>query len=393
VRISMWSDSYYPYVSGVTRSIATVRETLIAMGHDVSLFCPAYPGASPEPGVYRFPSLRAPTNKRYYVALPFCLGLESRVKGLSPDVVHIHSPFNLGKLGFRMGKRLGWPVVFTYHTMYNMYSHYVPLFGERVSGIVEGLALKVAGECDFVITPSQAVKDYLLRKGLRSNIAAIPHGIDLTQFQEGNPDSARKTYGLPRGIPVIVTSGRLGKEKNLETLLRAYALSLKEVDSVLLVVGDGPLKEPLRKLAEDLGAGKRVVFTGQVAPDSMPDIYAAGSLFLFTSLTDTQGVVIVEAKAAGLPAVAVGALGVKDMIRDGVDGFLCDDHPGEIAERIVFLLKNPSEMESFRKNAKRLAQSFSKENQTRKLLEVYRSVLGGRIPAPSTDVADTDPAR
>ncbi|QUL98450.1 MAG: glycosyltransferase family 4 protein [Candidatus Fermentithermobacillus carboniphilus] len=374
MHISMWSDSYYPYVSGVTRSIATSREALKALGHRVSLFCPSYPGTRPEEDIYRLPSFKAPTNPGYYVAIPLRPGLFSTLRAQSPEVIHIHSPFNLGKLGLRFGKRLDVPVVFTYHTMYGMYSHYVPILGRSASRLVELATFKTANQADVLITPSSAIRDYLRENGVKSEVFVIPNGIDVPEFQNGDRGFLRRAFGIPEGVPVVLTCGRLGKEKNLDTLLRSFSIVSQKVDSVLLLVGDGPERESLKALSVTLGISERVIFAGTVSPGRMPDIYAGADLFLFTSLTDTQGLVIVEAKAAGLPAVAVAALGVKDMVEDQVDGFLCRNEPEEIAERVIFLLENPSLLRKMKENAKKAALRFSKEETARKLLECYKSV-------------------
>lgn len=376
MRIAMFSDSYYPYVSGVTRSIAAARETLAAMGHEVPIFCPAYPGAKSEEGVYRIPSLKAPTtNAGYYVALPFLFRLGKRVTALKPDVIHIHSPFNLGKAGYAIGRRFGIPVVFTYHTMYNLYSHYVPIFGRSVSNVVEGMAFKVARSVDAVVTPSSVIAEYLMSHGVASPMVPIPNGINVEELQSGDPTFLGSKLGIPAGTAVVLTCSRLGVEKNVGTLLRSFAITAQRTHAVLVLVGDGPLKASLQALASALGISERAYFAGGFPPARMPDVYAGADLFLFASLTETQGLVIVEAKAAGLPAVAVGALGVKDMVRDNEDGFLCGNDPAELAEKTVALLEKPALLASMRGNARRNAELFSKEASAAKLLSCYRSVI------------------
>lgn len=379
MRVAMWSDSFYPYVSGVTKSVDTLRKTLIELGHEVDLYCPNYPGTvDHDRGIKRLPSFPAPTNRNYYVAIPSVPGLFGEVKRSSPDVIHSHSPFNLGKRGIDIGRKIGIPVVLTYHTMYNMYAHYVPVIGQKIPPVIESLALATCRECDLVITPTKTIQEYLLEKGLKTPCMAIPNGIDLSPFSKTEPSRARQTYGIPEGVPLVVTSARLGKEKNLEVLLEAFAHSSKKVESFLLIAGDGPLKHHLKQLTADLGISRNVVFAGFVKPEFMPHIYAAGDVFLFTSLTDTQGLVILEAKASGLPAIAVAALGVKDMIRDGIDGYLCPNDPAALAEKVVYLLTNQGEREAMSRNARKSAQSFSREAQASKILDAYERLIRGQ---------------
>ena len=375
MNIAMVSDSYYPYISGVTRAVSTLKDTLVKMGHRVSIYCPAYPNAAPEEGVKRLPSLRSPTNAAYYVAVPPFFGLRRSLLRFRPDVIHIHSPFNLSRAGYSIGRRHGIPVVMTYHTMYNMYSHYVPVGGKRVSQAVERMAFRVANAVDAVITPSRVLADYLREHGVTSPIFPIPNGIPVEEFQGGDPHYARERYGIPGGIPVIISCGRLGIEKNVEVLLKAFARLRAKKDAALLLVGDGPLRDELQNLARSLGIADRTFFAGSVPPEAMPHMYASADLFMFASLTDTQGLVLVEAKAAGVPAVAVGALGVKDMVLDGEDGYLCANDPDEIAERAAYLLGNPGVLSRMQENAKRNAMSFSKEAAASKILSCYESVL------------------
>ncbi|HHY12090.1 MAG TPA: glycosyltransferase family 4 protein [Firmicutes bacterium] len=370
----MWTDSYYPYISGVTRSVATTRDTLKRMGHDVSVFCPSYPGAAHEEGVYRFQSIKAPTKPDYYVAIPANPKHLIALNEISPEIIHIHSPFNLGKMGLRMGGLLGIPVVFTYHTMYNMYSHYIPIIGQMASELVESGAFITAKQVDAVIAPSTAIRDYLAEHNVRTRIFVIPTGIDTDRFRHGNPEYIREAFNIPSQVPVLLSCGRLGQEKNPETLVKAFALIQKSIDCFLVMVGDGPMQETLVKLAEDLGISHRIIFAGKLPPNIMPHMYAGSDVFLFSSVTDTQGLVIVEAKSAGVPCVAVGALGVKDMIENSVDGLLCENAPEDIAAKALALLEDPELLSTMKSNALANADKFSLRQSCAKLVECYMEI-------------------
>ncbi|HOV66245.1 MAG TPA: glycosyltransferase, partial [Bacillota bacterium] len=242
MQISMWTDSYYPYISGVTRSIKLTKDTLTRMGHSVSVFCPSYPEANQEPNVYRFPSIKSPTKPDYYIAVPVNPKHLMAIKELAPDVIHAHSPFNLGKMGITVGTILDIPTVFTFHTMYNMYSHYVPLIGNSIAELIEFGAIGTAKSVDAVIAPSSAIRDYLRDHGVTTDIFVIPTGIEIDQFRNGDASYIRETYGVPDDLPILLTCGRLGREKNPECLLRAFSIIRKSLDSVLVMVGDGPLR-------------------------------------------------------------------------------------------------------------------------------------------------------
>jgi 1,2-diacylglycerol 3-alpha-glucosyltransferase len=228
---------------------------------------------------------------------------------------------------------------------------------------------------DAVVTPSSVLADYLRSHGIETPLFPIPNGIPVESFQGGDRNYARERYGIPKDLPVIVSCGRLGIEKNIEVLLRAFAAVRAKRDAAILLVGDGPLREHLRNLSVSLGVGDRTFFTGSVPPDVMPHMYASADLFMFASLTDTQGLVLVEAKAAGLPAVAVGALGVKDMVKDGEDGFLCANDPDDLAGRAVYLLENPQVLSRMQEKARENAMAFSREAAAAKILKCYESVI------------------
>ncbi len=376
LHVSMWTDSYYPYISGVTRAVATMRDTLFSMGHQVSVFCPDYPDVEEEDQVFRFPSIQSPTNRDFYVALPLSLKAYVHFASPLPDVVHIHSPFNLGKHGMNLARWKSIPVVFTYHTMYGMYSHYIPVLGGKVSKVIEDAAFRVARTADVVITPSMSMASYLKEHNAGVKVCAIPNGIALEQFRSGDPHFLERRCDLPRHVPVVLTCGRLGAEKNLNVLLDAFFRVQKKVpDACLVFVGDGPLKPALMDHAKALGIENHVYFAGSVHPSQMAHVYAGAHVFLFTSLTDTQGLVLVEAKAAGVPAVAVAALGPKDMIKDGIDGYLGPNDPDKIAELTVYLLKHPSVLERMSQAARENSEYFSKEACAERLLQCYYSLL------------------
>lgn len=373
----MWSDSFYPYVSGVTRSLAETRESLKGLGHEVLIFAPGYPGALPEEDVFRFPSVPAPTNPGFYLALPFAPGLGRYLNRRRPDVVHIHSPFTAGRMGIRVAKKLDLPLVFTYHTMYALYTHYSPVAGNLLKNTVASYTVAVANRADLVIAPSTAVREYLAGLGVKKPVEVLPSGIKLQDFADRDSEYLRRNGIVPPGRPVVLTAGRLAREKNLDVLLEAFAAT-KVKDAVLVLAGDGPIRRNLESKAQALGIQDRVFFLGKVPPSVMPDVYASGDVFLFTSMTETQGLVIAEAKAAGLPVVAVGALGVTDAVKHEEDGFLLPNDVLAIASALDLLLSDPERRRRMSSRARENAKAFSMDRIARELLEIYERLVAGR---------------
>ena len=211
MNIAMFSDSYYPYVSGVVRSIEIFRQELQQLGHNVYIFAPSYRRQKEEEGVFRFPSITAPTNKDFSLALPFAPGVGKILRDLKIDLVHCHSPFLLGRVGAHAARRHGLPLVFTHHTLYDLYVHYVPLFPGLARRLVLGYVRKFCNRCNLVITPTNVVAERLRELGINAPIQAIPTGLKLEDYANPDPDWLRWEYGVGPEEKVLLCVARFGK--------------------------------------------------------------------------------------------------------------------------------------------------------------------------------------
>lgn len=374
MKIGIFTDSYLPYTSGVVRSIQTFKEELIKQGHDVYIFAPSYKNCSKESRVFRFASIPSLTNRDFSLAVPFSLRLKPVIQGLDLDLIHVHSPFLLGRLGARYARKENIPLVFTYHTLYDQYVHYVPFAQSFTRELAQKVSRDFCNQCDLVIVPTGVVGDYLRRIGVLTQIKKVPTGIKIEEFQKGNPAWLRQRYQIASGDYVLLFVGRLGQEKNVGLLLESFLLVNNEIkNTTLVLVGGGPEAEELRSMAVKLGIAAKVVFTGTLFPPEVVNCYAGSDLFVFTSVTETQGIVIAEAKAAGLPVVAVGANGVSEMVEDGVDGYLTDPEPLQFAEKVCRILKDLKLREDMSRMARRRAEELSSANCTNQLLCCYSS--------------------
>lgn len=385
MRVAVFTDSYRPYTSGVVRSIETFSDELEALGHRVYIFAPRY-GLPPghENDIFRFYSLPTPTNREFNVAIPISLRLKPTLKRLGVDVVHVHSPFILGRLGVRCAHDLGLPLVFTYHTLYDHYVHYIPVAPDLTRKITQHLCVQFSNRCDKVLVPTNVIGDYIRELGVRVPVRKLPTGIRLDHFQSGDAAWFRERLGIDAGEKVLLYVGRLGQEKNLDFLLRAYAKAhhrLKNIRTRLVLVGSGPEDEHLAHLASDLGIADRVVIAGPVPSHEVKHCYAGSDLFVFSSVTETQGLVIGEAKTAGLATVAVKAFGVIEMVEHRVDGFLTEPDEAEFADRVVQLLRNSELLSSFRANARQNAQKLSSRRLAEELVTVYEGLIRGQRKA------------
>ncbi len=384
MKIGIFTDSYRPYTSGVVRSIETFTGEFLKWGHQVYIFGPDSPLIPPrhqsryqsEKGVYRFFSIPAPTFSDYAIPVPVSLQLRSTVKKLGLDIIHVHSPFLLGRLGARMAKKLNIPLVFTFHTLYEQYVHYVP-FAKNVSRkMVRRISRDFCNRCDLVITPSSPVMNHLKRMGVTTPVNVIPTGLDLEEFKDLNPHWLQENFPIEKEDRVLLFVGRLGKEKNLFFLMKCFKEVLtKHSHLKLVLIGSGPLENSLRNLARDLGIKDQVIFTGLLSREQIVHAYASADIFTFPSVTETQGLVIGEAKAAGLPVVAINAFGTSDMIKHGEDGFLCKPSREDFTNRIIALLDEVELYQTMQNKALENSVYLSSSYCAERMLQKYQIMV------------------
>jgi glycosyltransferase involved in cell wall biosynthesis len=358
VRIALFTNNYLPFCGGVTISVETLRQGLEASGHEAWVFGPRLAGAVDVAArVVRYPSLPVTTYPEFALAVPYSRSIDRLVAALEFDVIHAHHPFLLGPAARRLARRHRRPLVFTYHTRYEKYAHYVPL----PLGLVQAAALRLsaafAARADAVLAPSAVIRDELHARGVRTPIAVVPTGIDLDRFRPGDRAAARRRLGLGDGEPVVLYVGRLDREKSVDRVLLAFERVASILPAAQLVlVGQGTETERLRSMAEALPVAARIRFLGLRPHDSLAECYQAADVFLFASETETQGLVLAEAAACGLPAVAVDAPGCDEVVRDGDTGILTKGDPAALAEAVIGLLLDPERRRAMARRAREVAE-------------------------------------
>lgn len=376
MKIGIFTDSYRPYISGVVRSIDTFGKELKKKGHDIYIFCPAYPGAKKEDKVFRFASFPAPTKKDFSVAIPLSWHVSQTVKRLNLDIIHVHSPFLMGYLGRKCARKHKLPLVFTYHTLYDQYAHYMPFLRGLTSKTVKRWGINFSNKCDLVITPTAVIKEYLQESGVKTAVVNIPTGLEISDFARVDKGWLREKYSIPKRDVVLVYVGRLGKEKSVEFLVNSFSKIAKNVkEASLVLVGSGPEEARLKSLAADFNISSKIVFAGLLAKKEVFDAYAGSDIFVFASLTETQGIVLLEAKASGLPAVAVAAFGVQEMVEHGEDGFLTSDDEDIFTKQLLNLVQDNQLRAKMSQQARINAAQFSTEKTTERLLKAYQELL------------------
>jgi glycosyltransferase involved in cell wall biosynthesis len=373
LRVALFTEIYRPAMNGVVASVETLAAALESRGH--SVFCVA-PKMDGEDGsdrrVLRIPSLPlpVPAGTPYRLTLP--LMSRRNVKGLIADldVIHVHSPFVTGWMGVRYARRFGIPLIYTYHTQLEEYAHYVPFEPNATRYAASQLTRTFANLADAVIAPTPAMNQRLRELGVRSRIETLPSGIDVGLFGSGRrrPD-VRERLGAREGEILLLYVGRLAREKNVELLLRAMASAGGE-RLRLAIVGDGPHHQDLVGLALSLGVAGVTRFAGAIPRPELPDIYAGADAFVMPSTTETQGLVQVEALAAGLPVIAADAPQNRDVL--GETGELVESKPEAFAAAF-HRIRVPRDDEAA--GAARLhAQRFSLERYVDRVVALYESV-------------------
>ncbi len=324
MNIVIFTNTYAPHVGGVARSIQAFSEEYRARGHGVLVVAPEFPGMPEhEPDVVRVPAIQNFNASDFSVALPIHPKLGARLDAFQPDIVHAQHPFLLGMSAMRIARHRGLPLVFTHHTLYEQYTHYVPGDSPRLKRFVIELATRYANLCDHVFAPSESIRRLLIERGVRTPITVVFTGVRLEDFARGDGPGFRRRMGIPQDAFVVGHLGRLAEEKNLAFLARAVAgFVAGNPRAHFLVVGSGPSEAVIREVFAAAGLEGRLHVAGVLQKQELADALHAMDVFAFASLSETQGMVLTEAMAAGLPVIALDASGVRDVVVDGRNGRL-----------------------------------------------------------------------
>ena len=380
MHIAYFTNFYLPVVNGVARSVQSFREALTALGHNVFIFAQEDDYEDTEPFIFRYPSLHLPPPVDIPTALPVSSFVDQLIPKLKLDIIHTHHPVLLGQTAAAKARDYNLPLVFTFHTQYHEYTHYIPLPQEQVQEFIRskviGWLREYMRKCQHIIVPSESMRSILVNDyGLVDKYTVIPTGIDITPYKKADGAALREQWNW-QDDKILISAGRLAEEKNWGTLLQAFAIAQKAQPNIRLVLlGDGPQAEALRQLAGELQIAERVTFVGKVPFEEVPNYLKAADLFAFASITETQGLVTLEAMAAGLPVVAVDASGTRDILEHGKQGLLTQNDPAELGEAIRRLVENSSLMTRFKSAALKTSRAYDNTRLARKMLKVYEKAI------------------
>jgi glycosyltransferase involved in cell wall biosynthesis len=304
------------------------------------------------------------------------------------DIVHVHHPFLSGQLALRYCRPAGIPVVFTNHTRYDLYAqYYLPVLPDRLgAGLLQAYMPFFCSEVDLTIAPSQGLLDVLREQGVAAQVKVIPNGIHLEPFDVRRTPEVRAGLGIRDETLLVAYSGRLGPEKGLSVLLRAFA-GLHDAlgDSALILLGDGPERSELEAMTRGLGVERCVHFVGMLDYERVPAYLAACDVFATASVTEVHPLSIIEALACGLPVVGIDSPGVSDTVEPGVNGLLSRPDPLAFTAQLTRLSIDRPLRERLSEGARRSAHAFDIHRTSRQVLDEYERLLAGprrqRTPA------------
>lgn len=401
MRIAVFTDTYYPNVDGVVVSVDNSTR-LLSERHKILIFAPEYKGFKDvnkgNIRVLRLFSVKCPSYDTFRIAFPNILKCNNLIKRFKPDIIHVHTPGLVGVAGLICAKRNSIPAIATYHTLASETLTYLsPYRLMRIDAVVDAIKKKGMSRMlktfrtgrvkqvsetfpkkivwkamimfhnhfNLVTAPSESIAHELKRHGLKTRVTVLSNGLDLKRFKP------KKNY--KSSSPRILYVGRLGYEKNIEILLRAMKLVLKNSPkAALTIVGQGPAMESLKRLASELGMQRSVKFTGFVKNEKLPKIYQSHDVFVTASTFETQGIVIIEAMASGLPVVGVNKYAVPDIVKHGKNGFVAE--PGdyeEIARFIIKLIEHERLRHTMGKRSVELSREHELSRVVKKMEDVY----------------------
>jgi glycosyltransferase involved in cell wall biosynthesis len=379
-RVLMLSDVYFPRVNGVSTSIQTFRADLQALGCATLLVAPQYPQArTDEPGIERVASRYLPFDPEDRVMVRrelerACASLEGRF-----DLVHIQTPFLAHGMGVRLAARLGIAAVETYHTYFEHYfHHYLPLLPRfALRAAARAISRAQCNAVAAVIAPSQPMADALRAYGVRTEIRVIPTGLDVQRLDRGDGDRFRARLSVDRGRPVMLNVGRVAFEKNIGFLIEVVERVRQAVPEVLLVIaGEGPALPALRRRVAELGLAENVRFVGYLDREGeLLDCYRSADVFVFASRTETQGLVLLEAMALGVPVVSTAMMGTKDVLEGASGAIVVEENTHLFAEAVVGVLTNRARRAALGAESRAyVAGRWSSAAMAQRLLDLYEEV-------------------
>ena len=391
MKILFISDVYFPRINGVSTSIRTFVEQMQGLGHEVHLIAPDYGVATQdESWIKRIPARSIyfdPEDKlmKYGEVLQRLPGLRRE----RYDIVHIHTPFVAHYVGLKLARELNVPCVETYHTFFEDYlHHYLPWIPKTIArGVARMISKRQCNAVDAIVAPSQPMLDVLRGYGVKVNAEVVPTGLQMHSFKSADGKAFRQKYEIPLERPMLLYVGRVAFEKNISFLLEMLKVLVQDVPDVLLVItGEGPAEASLHRLTQELGLTHNVKFIGYLNRElELNACYQAADVFVFSSKSETQGLVLLEAMAQGTPVVAIAELGTTSILVDGQGALIAPDDVAGFSDKVKHLLMYPEERFELGVQARSyVLAKWTASIQAERMVQFYGAIINAR---PAVDGA------
>ena len=374
----MISDVYFPRINGVSTSIQTFKIEFEKLGHHVYLIAPSYEEHDVEKNIFRIPSHKIPFDPEdRMMSYKSIVQLASEFKNI--DLMHIHTPFVAHYAGVKLGKILGIPCIATYHTLFEEYLyHYIPLIPKQILRFfTRRFSSSQNDQVQGVIAPSSIIVNLLKEYGVQNNITIIPTGIDSNKFESGDKEKFMSKYKIPKDKNILLNVSRIAFEKNIGVLIKVLDKVKTYVPNIFMIIaGEGPAKKSYMEQANKLGLDNDIAFVGYLDRNTeLIDCYHCADIFVFSSKTETQGLVLLEAMASGIPVISVAEMGTKDVLKDCKAAEITTCEIPDFADKIISLLHNQNKLNSLKSEAKSYAAEWDSTALAKKMLKFYQSVL------------------
>jgi len=383
MNILMMTNTFTPHVGGVARSVKAFTIEYRKRGHRVLVVAPEYENMpESEVDVIRIPAIQRFNGSDFSVVISTPGYLTEAIEKFKPDIVHSHYPFLIGGTALRIARTHELPLVFTHHTMYEEYTHYVPGDSKTLKRFVIKLSTSYSNLCDQVFAPSESVASVLGDRGVFVPIDVVPTGVNLEKFVRGNGPGFRAAMDIPEDAIVVGHVGRLAQEKNIEFLVKALVEYFKsESRAHFLVVGGGPSSKAIRTIFSRENMAGRLHIAGVLDHPLLASAYRAMDVFVFASKSETQGMVLTEAMAAGVPVVALDAPGPREIVVDKLNGrLLYSETVEEFSSALQWVISLSFEqMQQLKQVAENTAAEFTMERSANRALALYKNIMGNEF--------------
>lgn len=379
MNIAIFTNNYLPNPYGVPNSVESFRKEFEDLGHKVFIFAPAWKGYEDKnPSVFRYPAINLRYKIKFPLAFPYSRKMNKILGKLNLDIIHSQHPNLLGSAAMKWARKKNIPIVFTWHTLYDRYTNFVPLIPKKLSASwIIKKAVRYANKANLVIVPTKSVTEIIKGWGVKNKIISIPTGIEEKDFKNPERKSMRDKCGVRDDEILLILVSRLTEEKNIEFVFEALkGLLKKETGVKFLVAGTGYLVPKLKKLVADEKIDGKVIFSGIAEREELKNCYAAGDIFVYASKSETQGMVLSEAMYAGLPIVAVDAPGASSLVINNQTGILTKEDKNDFSDAVLKLIRDKELRERFSQEAKKIArEKYTSRVCAGQMLEAYKKAI------------------